>query len=103
MSTYSIGNGTIGKNPHDKYKFAFNPYPLLPLNGKAENGISGYFDQTALPKLLELYGSEVFDKVFYSHTIREQGIYPFFCVLKDPTSFSLASQLVQIQLFKRNK
>lgn len=95
---YTIGSGTLGKT--SKYQFAFNSYPLLPKSGKAEDNVSGYFTQDALPMLLELYGSEVFEKVYFSHEIRERGLWPLFIVQKNPTSFSLASQLVQIQLFK---
>lgn len=81
------------------FKFIFNPYPLLPLSGNAEDGISGHFGKKDVPMLLAKYGSDVLDAVEFSRYIDGE---PMFSVCIDPMrkTFSLANQLLQIQLLK---
>ena len=98
MEKYTTGNGMKGSEDRD-FKFIFNPYPLLPLSGNAEDGISGHFGKKDVPMLLAKYGSDVLDSVDFSRNINSV---PLFSVCTDPMrrTFSLANQLLQIQLLE---
>lgn len=70
------------KRPLPEIRFVFNPTPRLPLNGKEDDSVSGYFDaKEDAAWLLSIYGEAVFKEVRYSHEISEYGgSWPFFFI-----------------------
>jgi hypothetical protein len=61
----------VGKK--GKMLFVFNPHPI---ESKTGGCVTGYCSELDIPEIKAGFGAEIFKQVRFSHTIKENGIYP---------------------------